>query len=187
MDDQDDLGDELDGYRSYLRLLGRMQIRGRLNAKVDLSGLVQQTLMEAHGHREEWEPLPEKRRVAWLRTAFANNLRDEIRRFQSLARDVGRERPIAEAVEESAARIDDLLEGGGSSPSKRAIRRENAVRLAEALERLPEDQRNAIELHHLEQVPVAEIATELGRSKAATAMLIYRGLKKLRVFLRELE
>jgi len=173
-------GEDLESYRSYLHLLGRMQIRGRLTAKVDLSGLVQQTLIEAHQHRESWEPLPRKRRVAWLRTVFANNLRDEIRRFRAQGRDVDRERPIGAGVEDSALRVDDWLEGRGSSPSAGAIRREDALHLAKALEQLPESQRTAIEMHHLQGIPLAALCQQLDRSKPAVAMLIYRGLKNLR-------
>lgn len=176
---------ELEGYRSYLRLLGRMQIRGRMNAKIDLSGLVQQTMIEAHLNRDEWERLPDERQAAWLRVAFANNLRDAIRRFRAAARDVERERPIAASVEESASRVDDWLEGKGSSPSARAVRREEALRLADALEQLPEDQRTAIEMNHLQGVPLVEVAEHLERSKSAVAMLIYRGLKSLRRLMRE--
>ncbi|MCA9053749.1 MAG: hypothetical protein KDA75_07920, partial [Planctomycetaceae bacterium] len=108
---------DLEGYRSYLRLLGRMQIRGRMNAKIDLSGLVQQTMIEAHLNRAEWAPLPDKRRVAWLRKAFANNLRDAIRRFRSAGRNIERERPIAASIEDSASHVNDWLEGLASSPS----------------------------------------------------------------------
>jgi RNA polymerase sigma-70 factor (ECF subfamily) len=176
---------DLEPYRSYLRLLGRLEVRGRLKVKVDVSGVVQQTLLEAHQHRATWEPLPEKRRTAWLRQVFANNLRDEIRKFRAQSRDIERERPLDRSIEDSASRVDDWLAGETSSPSEKAMRREDGLRLADALEQLPEDQRTAIELHHLQGMPLADLADQLNRTKPAVAMLIYRGLKKMRQLMRE--
>jgi RNA polymerase sigma-70 factor (ECF subfamily) len=54
------------------------------------------------------------------------------------------------------------------------------VRLAEALERLPDDQRTAVELHHLKGRPLAEVAEALGRKKGAVATLLFRGMTRLR-------
>ena len=64
------------------------------------------------------------------------------------------------AVDESSARIDAWLAAEGSSPSERAIHEERLVRLAEALASLPEDQRTAIELHHLKGVCLAEVRSK---------------------------
>jgi RNA polymerase sigma-70 factor (ECF subfamily) len=57
--------------------------------------------------------------------------------------------------------------------------------MIEALAALPENQRRAIELHHLEGLPLAEIAQQLGTTKAAVAGLLHRGLKALRARLEE--
>jgi RNA polymerase sigma-70 factor (ECF subfamily) len=65
------------------------------------------------------------------------------------------------------------------------MRHERGLRLAAALARLPEDQRRAVELHHLQGRPLAEAASELGRSKGAVAALLFRGLQKLRELLQE--
>ena len=37
----------LEGYRTYLNVLAKLQIDPRLQGKIDLSGVVQQTLWEA--------------------------------------------------------------------------------------------------------------------------------------------
>jgi RNA polymerase sigma-70 factor (ECF subfamily) len=59
------------------------------------------------------------------------------------------------------------------------------VFLADALTKLPADQRQAIELHHLQGCPLAEVARQLDRSKGAVAALLFRGLRKLREVLAE--
>jgi RNA polymerase sigma-70 factor, ECF subfamily len=50
---------------------------------------------------------------------------------------------------------------------------------------LPEEQRTAVELHHLKDESVTAIAEHLGRSEASVAGLLRRGLKKLRELLKE--
>jgi RNA polymerase sigma-70 factor (ECF subfamily) len=46
---------------------------------------------------------------------------------------------------------------------------------------LPDDQRIAVELHHLQGLSLADVGGRLGRSREAVAGLIFRGLKKLRL------
>jgi RNA polymerase sigma-70 factor (ECF subfamily) len=176
---QDDWPD-LERYREYLRTLARLQIDDRLRGKVDASGVVQQTLLEAHQARDRLRGLSEAQFAAWLRRALANNLADEVRRLRARARDVGRERSLQQAVDQSSARLGALLAAEQSSPSQEAIRHEDLLRLADALARLPEDQRAAVELHHLEGRTLAATAEVLGRTRSAAASLVFRGLKNLR-------
>ena len=173
-------GPDLERYREYLRTLARLQLDDRLRGKLDPSDVVQQTLLEAYQARDQIRGLSEAQLAAWLRRALANNLADEIRRLGAQVRDVGRERPMAQAVDESAARLERMLAAEQTSPSQQAVRQEDLLRLAEALARLPEDQRAAVELHHLEGRTLAETAAVLGRTRAAVASLVFRGLRNLR-------
>jgi RNA polymerase sigma-70 factor (ECF subfamily) len=74
-----------------------------------------------------------------------------------------------------------------SSPSQQAMRQEDLLRLAGALAALPEEQRRAVELHHLQGCPLAGVAEQLGRSKGAVAALLFRALQKLRHLLDDAE
>ena len=85
--------------------------------------------------------------------------------------------------EQSASRVNQWLAAGQSSPSQRAIRQEQELRLAKALSSLPSAQREAIELHHLRGLPLDEIGKQLDRNKGAVAALIYRGTTRLRELL----
>jgi RNA polymerase sigma-70 factor (ECF subfamily) len=178
-------GVELEHYREYLRTLARLQITDRLRGKLDLSGVVQQTLLEAHQARDKLCGWREAQRAAWLRCALANNLADEARRLGAKARDVGREHSLQRSLDESSARLEALLATKQHSPSEYAVREEDLLRLAEALGRLPEDQRAAVEQHHLEGRTLAETAEALGRSRSAAASLVFRGLRNLRRILDE--
>ena len=100
-------------------------------------------------------------------------------------RDAGRERSLEAALDASSARLGALLAADHSSPSERAERGERLVRLAAALEALPEAQRDAVTEHYLQGRALAEIAGDLGRSTAAVGGLLHRGLLGLRELLRE--
>jgi len=173
----------LEQHYEYLILLGRMQLDDRLMGKVDISGVVQTTMLEAHQQAQTWIALDEEARLAWLRRTLANNLLDEIRRFRAQSRDVAREMSLEAALEQSASRLHHCLVDRGSSPSHKAVRSERAVRLARALRQLPPPQREAIELHHLHELPLVEVGERMKRSRGAVAALIFRGTKRLRELL----
>jgi len=152
---------------------------------VDLSGVVQQTLLEAHRDRELLQNLEEPQRLAWLRRALAHNLADEVRKASAQKRGAGRERSLQEALEESSCRLEAWLVASEPSPSENAIRNEQLLRMAQALTGLPEDQRQAVELHHLKGLSLADTAAEMDRSRSATASMIFRGLARLRELMNE--
>lgn len=173
----------LETYREYLNLLGRMQVEGQMAAKVDVSGVVQTTLFEAHEQQTNWEAMPDEARLAWLRRIFSNNLIDEIRRFRTKARDVAREKSLEQSLEQSASRLDEWLVNEKTSPSQHAMRNEQAVRLAKALACLPSSQREAVEMHYLKKLTLAEVARQMGKTEGAVTSLIFRGTRKLRELL----
>jgi RNA polymerase sigma-70 factor, ECF subfamily len=182
MADEGDCGDRLlERYRDYLLLLARVQIDRGLQAKLDPSDVVQQTLLKAHQNREQFRGNSEAELAAWLRSILARQLADVVRTFDPL-RD-GRERSLEAALEQSSARLESWLAAEDTPPCKKFERQEQLLRMAEAMARLPDDQRTALELRHLRGLAVAEVARTMGRSTAAVGSLLYRGLKTLREFL----
>jgi RNA polymerase sigma-70 factor (ECF subfamily) len=177
----------LERFRPYLLLLARARLDPRLQAKLDASDLVQQTLLEAHQGLAQFRGQSSGEMAAWLRQALARNLANAVRDLRRAKRDVARERSLEAALDESSARLEGWLAAEQSSPSQRAERHERAVLLAEALEALPEAQRQAVVLRHWHGWSLAEIAGQLGCTTAAVTGLLYRGLKHLRKRLQELE
>jgi RNA polymerase sigma-70 factor (ECF subfamily) len=181
----DDPGQELRKYREYLYLLARLHVDRRLQGKLDLSGVVQQTLLEAHQAADQLRGRSDDEKAAWLRKALAHNLADEVRKLRRGKRDVTRERSFEEAVEDSSARLASWLAVEASSPSQHAARAEQMLRLAEAMARLPDNQRRAVELRHLKALSLAQVAEELECSRPAVVGLLHRGVKRLRDLLRK--
>ncbi len=175
----------VEAYTEYLRLLARLQLAPQLRAKLNPSDVVQQTVLQAHTHRDQFRGRTEDEWVGWLRTILTNVLTTALRAYGRKARDVGREWSIDANLEASASRIEQWLAAAQSSPSQRASRHEQLVRLATALSQLPTDQREAVELHHLGGYTVAEVGELMGRTRAAAMGLIFRGLQHLRELLGE--
>src|SRR5437899_32734 len=160
------LGQLWELYRDYLGLLARLQIGRRLQGKVDTADLVQDTFLEAHRHFAAFRGTVEAELVAWLRQILAGLLANLVRRYcGTQRRDVRLERELEEHLAQSSRALGQSLAAPQSTPSQRAVRREQAVLLADALGRLPEDYREVLVLHHLEELTFPEVARRMGRSE----------------------
>ena len=120
-DRADELARRMEPFRSYLGLLARLQLDPVLRGKVDVSGVVQQTLFEACQVLQQQEPAGDAL-APLLRRLLANNLADEARKARTLKRDAGREQSLDDALERSSARLEAFLAAEQSSPSVRAER-----------------------------------------------------------------
>ena len=168
----------LESYREYLRLLARLQLDPALRPKLDPSDVVQKTLLQAHRAGDQFRGRTKAEQVAWLRKILAGELARASRDFGRDKRDVDRERSLERALERVIAAIGALAGGRrfvarASGPSGTS----ELARLADALATLPDDQREALELHYLQDLPLAEIAARLDRSSKAISGLLYRGLR----------
>jgi RNA polymerase sigma-70 factor (ECF subfamily) len=167
-------------WRDFLCLVARLQVEPWLQHKIDVSGVVQQTLLEAYQGLVRLRELSDEQKAGWMRRALANNLADEVRKLGAAKRGAGREQSLEALLDRTSSCLDAWLRADQSSPSERAERQEQLLRLAEALARLPPEQRAAVELRYLRGVCLAEIARQLGRSKGAVAMLLLRATQNLR-------
>jgi RNA polymerase sigma-70 factor (ECF subfamily) len=179
--DSQALGRLLELYRNYLHLLARLQVDRRLRAKADPSDLVQEAFIAAQRTFAEFRGNTEAELVEWLRQIMASKLVDLARRFLGTRRrDVRLERQLAEDLGNSSRALGAELLARQSSPSERAVRREQAVLLADAIKSLPSDYGEVIILRHLEGLPLAEVAARMGRTIDSVRKLWVRGIAKLR-------
>ena len=171
---------DLERFREYLRGLARAHLHPQIQQKVDPSDVVQETLIKADRSLDQFRGQGAEQLAAWLREILANQIMDTIRKFRRGKRDVALERSMQAAMDESSHRIERWLAADFSTPSGHVLRQERICQLADAMADLPEDQRRAVELRHLRECSLAEIAREMDRTTASVAGLIRRGLVALR-------
>jgi RNA polymerase sigma-70 factor (ECF subfamily) len=158
-----------------------VQIGRRLQGKVDAADVVQDVFLEAHRHLPQFRGSTEAELAVWLRQILAGCLANLVRHyFGTRQRDVRLERDLYADVEQSSQVLEGGLVAPHSSPSQGALRREQAVLLADALERLPEDHRRVLVLRHLEGLSFPEVAQRMSRSVEAAKKLWMRALDRLR-------
>jgi RNA polymerase sigma-70 factor (ECF subfamily) len=154
--------------RKYLHAVVRAELGPDAAGRLEQSALVQSTLRRAWERIEEQFPDgPEDgalhRFLAWVATIARNRSRDEWRR---------RQRQRAEAV---GAAIEAVAE-----PRRRAEPRARlTAELTAALARLPEKQRQVVELFWFEGLSDADISRRLDCSAGAVRVLRFRALRKL--------
>jgi RNA polymerase sigma-70 factor, ECF subfamily len=161
--------------RDYLRLLARLLWHPGLQRRLDLSDVVQQTLLKAHQNLYQFQGDCEEQWRGWLRAILRNELKQAVR-----------DNPTAEdSLDESSRNFEEMIVADHSSPSERAMGREQMERLATALGKLLEAERTAVELKYLHGCSVEFISQHMGRTGAAVGGLLKRGMHKLRLLLQE--
>jgi RNA polymerase sigma-70 factor (ECF subfamily) len=179
--DDEARGRLLEAYRGYLTLLARVELGRQLRAKVDPSDLVQEAFLEAHRDFEQFRGQTEADLLAWLRRVLATGLADQVRRYRGTRRrDLRLERQLAADLEHSSQALERALTAPDASPRGLAERREETLRVAGALERLPPDYRDVLLLRHFEELTFPEIARRLDKTLDAVKKVWLRGLARLR-------
>ena len=142
----EEFGKDLAKFRAYLILLAEMKLSPALRSKISSSDVVQETLLHAHQHLDQFQGRTEAEFAAWLRQILVRHLIDTLRKYRSKARNVAKERPLEAEAEASSQKLERWLATEEASPSQLVMHEEQLFHLASALELLPEDQRIVVEL-----------------------------------------
>src|SRR4051812_16593861 len=116
---------QLERYRQYLTMLARAHVLDRgTRDRLDLSGIVQQTFLEAHtqipSFRGAAPAAGSPELAAWLRRILANNLAEGMRGLGRSKRDARRERSLDQELDHSSLRLGAFMAATQSSPSQHA-------------------------------------------------------------------
>jgi hypothetical protein len=123
----------LEMFGGYLETLTFIQIDPRLRGKFGWSDIIQGTLIEASRTLERIEAMDPEDQERLLRRILVNNLRDEIDRWRTEGRNVGREQSLDEAAEQSSCRLRDWIMAEESTPSKKLMEQEWKLRVLAAM------------------------------------------------------
>jgi RNA polymerase sigma-70 factor (ECF subfamily) len=174
----------LEPFRKYLTVLAGMHLDRRLRGKLDASDVVQQTMLRAYqalGGLRQREP---EVLAVWLRRVLASTLADAVKHYEWDRRDVGLERSLNDDLDRSASGFASWLAADQTSPSGRAERNEELLRMVGALAELPELMREVVVLKHCQGWTLQQISERTERSVPSVASLLRRGLVALRDQLR---
>ena len=169
----------LERFREYLKLLARLQLGARPTASVDPSDVAHRTLIDAFEKCVQSRGRTRAEQAAWLRTILSRNVADLVRAQGHKKHDVPPETSLDRELDESSARLGSWLAVEQPTRYEHSQSHERAIMLADALARLPEDQREVLIRHYLLGCSPAEIGAALGRSISAVGGLLRRGLKQL--------
>jgi RNA polymerase sigma-70 factor (ECF subfamily) len=180
------LGRLLERYRNYMGLLIRLQVGRRLRRKVDTEDLLQELGLEIHRKILMFRGSSEREFLMWVRRMIGSIMANQVRHFLGTkCRDLRLERALVEELDRSSRALNRNLVAAQSTPSQQAVRREQAVLLADALQGLPEDYREVIILRQLEGLSFPEVARRLGRTEDSVKNVWLRALARLRRTLEE--
>lgn len=158
-------------YLPALRAFVRLRIDPNLREREAESDIVQSTCRAILQHKSRFEFGGEEGFRRWLFTSAMRTLIDKAARAQTQKRSGARKQ-----LDDASA---ELICRSLSSPSAVAEGREARERLERAFDTLGDDEREVIALARVAGLPHSEIATVLGRSEAATRVLLHRSLLRL--------
>lgn len=172
--------DTLEPYRKYLLVLAELHLDRRLRGKLDASDIVQQAMLRAYSSANELHNTDPPVLVAWLRKVLSRTLADAVKHYERDKRDITLERSLEADLDRSASGLAAWIAADQTSPSHRAQKNEELLRLIDALAELPEAMREVVVLKHCQGWPLQKIADHIGKTVPSVASLLRRGLAELR-------
>jgi RNA polymerase sigma-70 factor (subfamily 1) len=182
------LADFLAAHRPQLMVFIERQLGTALRRKVEPDDVFQETSAEAVRALPTTE-LGDRDPFSWLCQIAERRIIDMHRRFfGAQKRDAAREVPLGDAggSQSQAAGLINLLVASLTTPSQAFSRNAREARLLESLEKLPLEQRTALRLRYIENLPSKQIAERLNKTDAAVRVMLTRSLKKLQELLGEM-
>lgn len=178
----------LERHRGGVRRLVQMRLDPKVQRRVDVSDVVQDVMVEASGRLQDYLANPPMAFHLWLRQIAWDRIIDTYRRHRvSAKRSMDREQPLVApgADDQTSVELASQLRDPELTPATAAAQREIARQVEEAIQRLPEQDREIIMMRHYEHLSNLEIAEVLGLNPPAASMRYLRAIRRLRELLQE--
>jgi RNA polymerase sigma-70 factor (ECF subfamily) len=169
------LGQLLEHYRDYLLRIANNEFPRDMVGKIAPSDLVQETFLQAARDFPGFVGGTEAELRAWLRQVLLNNLRDAHKYWQQTHKRAGAAE-LAQQGGASSSLFQPKLISPESSPSALVRAAEDRQRVQAALQKLPEEYRQVIELRTFDGLQFAEVGIAMNRSSEAARKLWTRAI-----------
>lgn len=159
----------------------RFRIDPRIRGRVESADVLQETWLTAARRLREYLQQPTVSPFVWLRQLVLQTLVDLHRHEFRQRRDAGREvhEGNASPLADTSLSMADILLAQLTSPSGRLVREEEIQQLQQALNALPELDREVLALRHFEQLSNLQTAEVLQLSITAASNRYVRAAARL--------
>jgi RNA polymerase sigma-70 factor (ECF subfamily) len=159
-----------------LLLFIRLRLGAALRARLEPADVLQEVFTHAHRDLRRFQPEqssdPDRAFLHWLCALAENRIRDLAAYHRARRRDAAREeRQVTEVLRE--------LQRRGHGPATSMVRRDERDRLANALDGLPDGDRDALLLRYFEGLTIDAIAERLGTSQSSVRRALGRATVQL--------
>ncbi|ADB18057.1 RNA polymerase, sigma-24 subunit, ECF subfamily [Pirellula staleyi DSM 6068] len=171
--------------RPHLMAFIERELGAALRRKVEVDDVFQETAAEAV-RALPGADLTQREPFSWLCQIAERRIIDLHRKFfDAQKRDAAREVPLAAPAgsDSHSGGLINMLVASMTTASQAFSRNVREAKLMDAIATLPEEQREALRLRYIENLPSKEIAQKLGKSDAAIRVMLTRSLKKLQEIL----
>ncbi|MBX3416169.1 MAG: sigma-70 family RNA polymerase sigma factor [Pirellulaceae bacterium] len=182
------VNDLMDRHREALRQMVRMRLDQRIKKRVDVSDVVQDVLIEANRRLGDYIANPVMSFRLWLRQIAKDRIIDAHRRHRvSARRSVDREQTPASprGLDKSSIQLAALLNDKQLTPAEKALQKEMAKRVEQAILELEEKDSEIIVMRHYEHLTNQEVAAALSLTEPAASMRYLRALRRLKAILQD--
>jgi RNA polymerase sigma-70 factor (ECF subfamily) len=171
--DRTALGDLLEQFRPYVRVLVQVAWHGGGTARQDSSDLIQDTMVVVQQAFPQFRGTSVPEFAGWLRTLTLRVIQQALRSHVATGkRSVCRE--------EILQTLDHLVAPTATGPEEEARRQEQAAAVALALDRLPADMQLVLHGRFFEGLSYADLSARLQRTEGTLRVLYTRALRRLR-------
>ena len=155
----------------------RLRLGPRLRERLDSMDVLQESYVEAHRAFDRFEYRDDGSFFRWLCRLVENRIRGLADHFGAQRRSPGKVVPVSRVLEK--------LRASGPGPATLTAQSERRERLADALEHLETEEREALLLHHFQERSVQEISDLLGKSPSSVRRLLGRATVRLGARIKE--
>jgi RNA polymerase sigma-70 factor (ECF subfamily) len=173
-------------YREPLRRMIGLRLDPALASRLDASDVVQDALLEVSRRLKDYLRDASMPFDLWLRHIAKDHIIDAHRRHRKAQRrSLDREQPLVPAslAEHSSVELMGQLLDHELTPATAAMQQEMQRKVADAVARLDEHDREVIVMKLYEQLSNQDVAKILGLTEAATSMRFMRAVRRLKALL----